>query len=232
MINRLILASASPRRQALLAMLGLDFQVMVSSFEEKGQADRSASPADLVMATARGKAEEVFRVTSGQPETADDLVIAADTIVVLDGSFLEKPASQEEARRMLRALSGRWHQVFTGLALFHHRKRITACEMTRVHFRPLTEAEISAYISTGEPMDKAGAYGIQGLGAILIDRIEGCFYNVMGLPVSRLALLLKEYGITLPEVNTLGRTGDQELARRGAPTGTVGEVRSGKSLHR
>jgi septum formation protein len=104
--------------------------------------------------------------------------------------------------------------------------------MTRVHFRPLTEAEISAYISTGEPMDKAGAYGIQGLGAILIDRIEGCFYNVMGLPVSRLALLLKEYGITLPEVNTLGRTGDQELARRGAPTGTVGEVRSGKSLHR
>ncbi|HEY8392132.1 MAG TPA: Maf family protein [Capillibacterium sp.] len=227
MIYRLILASASPRRQALLAMLGLEFKVMVSAFEEKTRSGLPTTPAELVMATARGKAEEIFRITSGQPETADALVLAADTIVVLDGRFLGKPADRDEARRMLRTLSGRWHQVFTGLALLHQRKSIVEYEMTRVHFRPLTEEEITAYIDTGEPMDKAGAYGIQGLGAIFVDRIDGCFYNVMGLPVPRLALLLKEYGITLPEVKPLGGTGDQKLACGGAPAGTTGEVRSG-----
>ncbi|HBL36177.1 MAG TPA: septum formation inhibitor Maf, partial [Firmicutes bacterium] len=102
---------------------------------------------------------------------------------------------------------GRWHQVFTGIALRHRCKSVTAYERTKVHFRSLTDREIDAYISTGEPMDKAGAYGIQGIGAIFVDRIEGCFYNVMGLPVPRLALLLQEYGITLPEVKTLVRTG-------------------------
>ncbi|NLY90148.1 MAG: septum formation inhibitor Maf [Firmicutes bacterium] len=224
---RLILASASPRRQDLLAMLGLDFKVMVSTFEEKERSGLPATPAELVMTTARGKAEEIFRITSRQPETADDIVIAADTIVVLDGRFLGKPGSKEEARQMLLALSGRWHQVFTGLALLHRRKSVAAYEMTRVHFRPLTDEEINAYIDTGEPMDKAGAYGIQGLGAIFIDRIDGCFYNVMGLPVPRLALLLREYGITLPEVKTLGRTGDQKLACGGAAAGTTGEIRSG-----
>ena len=122
--------------------------------------------------------------------------------------ILGKPADQAEARRMLRALSGRWHQVFTGLALLHPRKAITAYEMTRVHFRPLSDRGDRRLSATGEPMDKAGAYGIQGLGAIFVDRIEGCFYNVMGLPVPRFALLLKEYGITLPEVKTLVRTGD------------------------
>ena len=208
-------------------MLGLEFKVMVSAFEEKERSGLPSTPAELVMATARGKAEEIFRITSGQPETADALVLAADTIVVLDGRFLGKPADREEARRMLRALSGRWHQVFTGLALLHPRKSMVVYEMTRVHFRPLTEEEITAYIDTGEPMDKAGAYGIQGLGAIFVDRIDGCFYNVMGLPLPRLALLLKEYGITLPEVKPLGGTGDQKLACGGAPAGTVGEVRGG-----
>jgi len=232
LIYRLILASASPRRQELLAMLGLDFKVMVSAFEEKESSGLPTTPAELVMTTAWGKAEEVFRITSGQPETAEDLVIGADTIVVLDGRHLGKPAGREEARRMLHALSGRWHEVFTGLALLHRRKSLTACEMTRVHFRPLTDEEIANYINTGEPLDKAGAYGIQGLGAIFVDRIEGCFYNVMGLPVPRLALLLKEYGITLPEVKTVGRTGDQKLACGGAPAGTAGEVRSGQSLDR
>lgn len=188
-------------------MLGLDFTVMVSTFEERECIDPSTAPAELVMATARGKAEEVFRTTSKEPETAEDLVIGADTIVVLRGGVLGKPADQAEARRMLHALSGRWHQVFTGLALLHRRKHVTAYEMTKVHFRVLTDREIDAYVNTGEPMDKAGAYGIQGLGAIFVDRIEGCFFNVMGLPVPRLALLLKEYGIILPEVNTLVRTG-------------------------
>ncbi|HHT06664.1 MAG TPA: septum formation inhibitor Maf [Hydrogenispora sp.] len=204
----IILASASPRRQELLTMLGLDFTVMASSFEEREQVDPTATPAEQVMAAARGKAEEVFRLTARAPETADGLVIGADTIVVLEGGILGKPTDQAEAGRMLRALSGRWHQVFTGLALLHRDKAITAYEMTRVHFRPLNDREIDAYLRTGEPMDKAGAYGIQGLGAIFVDRIEGCFYNVMGLPVPRFALLLKEYGITLPEVKTLVRTGD------------------------
>lgn len=189
-------------------MLGLDFTVMASSFEEREQVDPTATPAEQVMAAARGKAEEVFRLTARAPETADGLVIGADTIVVLEGGILGKPTDQAEAGRMLRALSGRWHQVFTGLALLHRDKAITAYEMTRVHFRPLNDREIDAYLRTGEPMDKAGAYGIQGLGAIFVDRIEGCFYNVMGLPVPRFALLLKEYGITLPEVKPLVRTGD------------------------
>lgn len=188
-------------------MLGVDFKVLVSTFEEHREVDQPLSPAELVMATAQGKAEEVFRITSAQAETADDLVLGADTIVVLKGVCLGKPAGQEEARRMLQALSGRWHQVFTGIALRHRCKSVTAYERTKVHFRSLTDREIDAYISTGEPMDKAGAYGIQGIGAIFVDRIEGCFYNVMGLPVPRLALLLQEYGITLPEVKTLVRTG-------------------------
>lgn len=188
-------------------MLGVDFKVLVSTFEEHREVDQPLSPAELVMATAQGKAEEVFRITSAQAETADDLVLGADTIVVLKGVCLGKPADQEEARRMLQALSGRWHQVFTGIALRHRCKSVTAYERTKVHFRSLTDREIDAYISTGEPMDKAGAYGIQGIGAIFVDRIEGCFYNVMGLPVPRLALLLQEYGITLPEVKTLVRTG-------------------------
>ncbi len=188
-------------------MLGVDFKVLVSTFEEHREVDQPLSPAELVMATAQGKAEEVFRITSAQAETAHDLVLGADTIVALKGVCLGKPADQEEARRMLQALSGRWHQVFTGIALRHRCKSVTAYERTKVHFRSLTDREIDAYISTGEPMDKAGAYGIQGIGAIFVDRIEGCFYNVMGLPVPRLALLLQEYGITLPEVKTLVRTG-------------------------
>ncbi|MBA2133491.1 septum formation inhibitor Maf [Hydrogenispora sp. UU3] len=207
-MHPIILASASPRRQDLLTMLGLEFKVIASSFEERAKLDPAAPPAEQVVTTARGKAEEVFRLTASVPETADSLVIGADTIVVLDGEVLGKPADQAEARRMLKTLSGRWHQVFTGLALLHREKTLTAYEMTRVHFRPLTDREIDAYLRTGEPMDKAGAYGIQGLGAIFVDRIEGCFYNVMGLPVPRLALLLKEYGINLPEVKTLVGTGD------------------------
>ena len=203
----LILASASPRRQELLTMLGLDFKVIASSFEERAKLDPATPPDEQVVAAARGKAEEVFRLTARGPETADCLVIGADTIVVLDGEVLGKPADQAEARRMLRALSGRWHQVFTGLVTLHREKNRTAFEMTRVHFRPLTDREIDAYVQTGEPMDKAGAYGIQGLGAIFVDRIEGCFYNVMGLPLPRLALLLKEYGINLPEVKTLVGSG-------------------------
>ena len=201
----MILASASPRRQNLLRMLGLDFKVMVSTFEEKMDL-YSSTPEELVMQMARGKAEEVWKITSARQETSDGLVLGADTIVVMNGEYLGKPDHEEEARKMLTSLAGRWHQVFTGLALVHRKKSVVAYEMTKVHFRTLSTEEIDGYLRTGEPMDKAGAYGIQGVGAVLVDRIEGCFYNVMGLPLARLALLLKDYGFNLPEVKTIART--------------------------
>jgi len=204
-ICQLILASASPRRQNLLRMLGLDFKVMVSTFEEKMDL-YSSTPEELVMQMARGKAEEVWKITSARQETSDGLVLGADTIVVMNGEYLGKPDHEEEARKMLTSLAGRWHQVFTGLALVHRKKSVVAYEMTKVHFRTLSTEEIDGYLRTGEPMDKAGAYGIQGVGAVLVDRIEGCFYNVMGLPLARLALLLKDYGFNLPEVKTIART--------------------------
>lgn len=214
-IYQLILASASPRRQQLLQMLGLDFEVVVSTFEEETETYRS-TPAELVMRLARGKAEEVGRKVFSRPENVEPLIVGADTIVVLDGDCLGKPIDQEDARKMLSLLSGRWHQVFTGIALVHPRKSVIAYEMTRVHFRSLTTQEIDGYVMTGEPMDKAGAYGIQGVGALLVDRLEGCFYNVMGLPLARLALLLKEYGLNLPEVKTIDRT----VNKKTSPTGT------------
>lgn len=204
-IYPIILASASPRRKRLLQMLGLNFQVMVSSFEESVTASRKP-PCRLVMDLARGKAEEISRLN---PEA---LVVAADTLVVAGKRILGKPSDQEEAREILRFLSGRWHEVYTGLALMHqgNNRCLTDYETTKVHFRDLTVQEIEGYLRTGEPMDKAGAYGIQGLGAILVDRIEGCFFNVMGLPVAKLALLLKSFGIDLLEVNGLVRSLNQE----------------------
>ena len=178
---------------------------MVSTFEEKMDL-YSSTPEELVMQMARGKAEEVWKITSARQETSDGLVLGADTIVVMNGEYLGKPDHEEEARKMLTSLAGRWHQVFTGLALVHRKKSVVAYEMTKVHFRTLSTEEIDGYLRTGEPMDKAGAYGIQGVGAVLVDRIEGCFYNVMGLPLARLALLLKDYGFNLPEVKTIART--------------------------
>ena len=190
-------------------MLGLDFQVMVSTFEEN-TSRHALSPGELVINLARGKAEDVFKLTSSQVETSDALVLAADTIVVADGEYLGKPCDENEARKMLSFLSGKWHWVYTGVALVHKTKSTFAYEMTKVHFRTLDAEEIDGYIWTGEPMDKAGAYGIQGVGAVLVDRIEGCFYNVMGLPLSRLALLLKDYGFRIPEVKSVVRTIDQK----------------------
>jgi septum formation protein len=158
------------------------------------------------MQMARGKAEEVWKITSARQETSDGLVLGADTIVVMNGEYLGKPCDENEARKMLSFLSGKWHRVYTGVALVHKTKSTFAYEMTKVHFRTLSTEEIDGYLRTGEPMDKAGAYGIQGVGAVLVDRIEGCFYNVMGLPLARLALLLKDYGFNLPEVKTIART--------------------------
>ncbi len=186
----LILASASPRRAELLAGLGLAFTVTPSLYVEQHE-NRPSAPEHLVELLALGKAQEVGR------RLGHGLILGADTVVMRDGAVLEKPADPEDARRMLRRLSGGWHEVFTGLALCeaHTGRKSTGHERTRVKFRPLAPEEIDAYVRTGEPMDKAGAYGIQGMGAVLVERIEGCYSNVVGLPLARLALMLRDFGV-------------------------------------
>ena len=151
------------------------------------------TPENLAKKMAEGKARDVA------DQNRDFLIIAADTVVAAAGRILGKPRDEQEAREMLRFLSGKWHQVHTGLALYHRaaKREALMVETTMVHFRELSEEEIVFYVKSGEPMDKAGAYGIQGLGAVLVDRIEGCFFNVMGLPLARLTLLLKDFGIHL-----------------------------------
>lgn len=175
----LILASGSPRRKELLEGTGLPFRVMVSDAEEISTSD--ASPADVAQQNARIKAEAV--AASQEP---DAIVIGADTIVVLDGRIFGKPTDAADAARMLRELSGRTHQVITGVCVVRDGASETFAEVTDVTFRQLDADEIEAYVATGEPLDKAGAYGIQGLGGKLVERIEGDYDNVVGLPVTRL----------------------------------------------
>ena len=186
---KLILASQSPRRRELLERMGLtQFEIRPAQGEETASPD--LSPAQLVEELSRQKAGEVVQ-TAG----ADDVIIAADTVVAADGRVLGKPHSREEATEMLRFLSGRTHTVYTGVTVQQGSRAVTRHEATDVVFRPLTQEEISAYVDTGEPMDKAGAYGIQGRGCVLVEGIRGDYYNVMGLPVCRLALMLREFGV-------------------------------------
>ncbi|MBQ1352287.1 MAG: septum formation inhibitor Maf, partial [Oscillospiraceae bacterium] len=184
----LILASKSPRRQALLRQIGLPFRVHPAAGEE--QVDSSLPPPALVQQLARQKAEDVAREIG-----TEELILAADTIVVLEDSVLGKPGSPAEAAQMLRALSGRSHLVYTGFCLLQGSRCITDEVHAAVHFRPLTDREIQAYVQTGEPMDKAGAYGIQEMGALFVSHIEGDFYTVMGLPLCRLAQRLSAFGV-------------------------------------
>lgn len=185
---RLILASQSPRREALLRQVGLDFEVVPSDLEEELPA--GMPPAEVAALLALDKARAVASART------EGLVIGADTVVVVDGRILGKPAGPEEARGMLRLLSGREHQVTTGIAVVDAasgRSR-SGSVTTAVRFAPLGEEIIDRYVATGEPMDKAGAYGIQGFGALLIAGIEGDYNNVVGLPLRRLAELLGEFG--------------------------------------
>lgn len=149
-------------------------------------------PEELVKYLSFHKAAEVAAGIGG-----DAVVIGADTVVVLDGAVLGKPKDARDAARMLRALSGRSHTVFTGVAVLRGETRLCRAERTEVHFRALTEGEISRYIATGEPMDKAGAYGAQGLASLFVERLEGDFFNVMGLPLCLLGTMLKELGVEL-----------------------------------
>ena len=177
----LILASQSPRRKELLALLGLPFTVRAADIDER--MDPAAPPYGEVARVSRLKALAVDR---GE----EDVVIGADTIVVCQGRVLGKPHSEEEAVEMLRLLSGRDHQVMTGLTVLRGDRAAVVTEVTDLHFRPLSDRQIRAYVATGEPMDKAGAYGIQGGAALFCEKLCGDYYNVMGLPVCRLRQIL------------------------------------------
>ena len=186
---KIILASQSPRRRELLERMGLEqFEIRPAAGEENASPD--CSPAQLVEELSIQKAAEI-----AQTADAEDVIIAADTVVAADGRVLGKPRSRNEAAEMLRFLSGRTHTVYTGVTVRRNDTVLTQHEATDVLFRPLSEAEIAAYVDTNEPMDKAGAYGIQGRGCVLVEGIRGDYYNVMGLPVCRLALMLRQFGI-------------------------------------
>lgn len=185
---QLILASASPRRKALLSLFGIPFTVRAVDIDET--MDPEKPPFDEVARVSRSKALAVSR---GE----EDIVIAADTIVVCQGKVLGKPHSEAEAASMLRLLSGRDHQVMTGCTILFGDRTETFTEVTSLHFRPLSEKEILKYVQSGEPMDKAGAYGIQGGAALFCEKLEGDYCNVMGLPVCRLYETLCR---TVPEV--------------------------------
>ena len=185
----IILASQSPRRKELLGRMGIrDFETISPNVDES--VFHGLPPEELVR---RLSAEKAAAVAGRAGE--DAIVIAADTVVALDGAVLGKPADELDAFKMLSALSGVRHQVYTGVTVCRGGEKQTAHEVTDVTFRELSEEEIEHYIATGEPMDKAGAYGIQGYGALLIQGISGDYYNVMGLPVCRLSGMLARFGV-------------------------------------
>ena len=210
---RLVLASASPRRRELLSQIGLEFTVMPSTKEENAKTTEAGA---LVQELSRQKAVDIWEQLSGgqgQNPDADQeqiseetqpnlngkrqpelLVIGADTVVCCEGKILGKPHSREAAAEMLTALQGRSHDVYTGVTLYSQSETVTFFECTQVEFYPMTEVEISEYIDSKEPMDKAGAYGIQGLGARFVKGIRGDYNNVVGLPVGRLYQELKSHG--------------------------------------
>jgi len=179
---QLILASQSPRRKELLGLFHIPFTVRAADIDET--MDPAKPPADEVARVSRAKALAV-------PRQPDDVVIAADTVVVLKDRVLGKPADAFQAQAMLTALSGRDHQVMTGVTVLRGQTCLTHTEITDIHFRPLSQKEIENYVATGEPMDKAGAYGIQGGAALFAEKLQGDYYNVMGLPVCRLFLMLR-----------------------------------------
>lgn len=183
----MILASQSPRRRELLGQMGFSFTVRPAKGKELPHPE--LTPAQLVEELARQKALEVSAEAA-----SDDVVVAADTVVAIDGVVLGKPHDKVHAAQMLSALSGREHTVYTGVAVKRGETLLVEHEATQVRFRPLTEREIDLYIQTGEPMDKAGSYGIQGYGALLVEGIRGDYFNVVGLPICRLGRMLAQVG--------------------------------------
>ncbi|SEM67289.1 nucleoside triphosphate pyrophosphatase [Paenibacillus sp. OV219] len=197
-IRQLVLASSSPRRQELVASLGLSLPVLILSSDADESTPQNWSPAMIVEQLGLRKARASAELLSSEANKSS-LIIGADTIVVLDGKVLGKPSDKNDAIRMLTALEGRQHEVYTGVALI---EPATSCElvyhrMTRVTMKQLGEERIRRYVDSGEPLDKAGSYGIQGLGATMVERIDGCYFNVVGLPLSLLSDMLDEFGINV-----------------------------------
>ncbi|PED73442.1 septum formation inhibitor Maf [Bacillus pseudomycoides] len=184
-MKKLILASGSPRRKELLELAGVPFEIVVSEIEETIGA--YSSPADIVMSLALQKASAVVE------HHEDSVVLGADTIVTYESRILGKPKDESEAKEILQLLSGKTHEVYTGVALISKEKTVTFYERTEVMFWELTEEEIDAYIATKEPLDKAGSYGIQGKGSIFVQHIQGDYYSVVGLPIARLVRELKQF---------------------------------------
>lgn len=187
----IVLASASPRRRALLASLGVEFEVMPSSAEEK---EDGHSPEELVIHNARAKCKDVANRLTGP-----SVVIGADTLVICGDRVLSKPSDKDSARSMLRMLSGRTHCVFTGIAVLNMKdgRKAEGFEVTEVTFRTLSEEEIDTFIRVVQPLDRAGAYTVDGPGSLLVSRYNGCYYNVLGLPIVKLDDLLREVGVLL-----------------------------------
>lgn len=188
----IILASASPRRAQLLKQIGLDFKVIPSDLPEEIKSDVS-SPSEIVKELAAQKAKHVAGMVS------QGLIIGADTIVVLEGQILGKPSGTEHAIEMLTLLSGKEHSVYTGIALFKipDEKLMVDYSETKVKFRAFGRDEIISYIATGEPFDKAGSYAIQGKGAVFVDSIKGCYFNIVGLPITKLVKMLGEFEFSI-----------------------------------
>lgn len=180
---RIILASGSPRRKEILSKLNLEFEVLPANVEEEAV---SSNPIITARSLSRLKAKAVWL------KNKDALVIGADTVVYFRGKVLGKPKNEQEAFSMLRSLSGNWHMVVSSVSFFSYAKKLTIHDVAKVKFRKLTEKEIWDYIKSGEPMDKAGAYGIQEFGATIVEKIRGNFYTVMGLPIVKVYQVLKE----------------------------------------
>jgi septum formation protein len=191
-MKKIVLASSSPRRELLLKQIGLDFIVYPSNIDEKILSEK-ISPKEFVLKIALEKARRVANIFN------EAIIISADTIVVLDGKILGKPKDREDAINMLKRLRGKIHQVFTGIVVWETptNKYLVRVVKSLVKMRDYSLEEIVNYVNTGEPFDKAGAYGIQGKRALLVEKIEGDYYNIVGLPLASLNLLLKKFGIKL-----------------------------------
>ena len=193
MKQKIILASTSPRRHGLAQEMGLEFDVVASSYEE--DMTQNLPPKELAMTLSYGKAKDVAK------RFREGIVIGIDTFVVFDGKKLGKPKNKEDAFVMLKSFSGKWQEVYSGVAIIDRKTGNEArdCEVTRVKFRELSDDEIQKYIATGEPMDKAGAYGIQGLSSIFIERVDGCYFNVVGFPIYNVYKNLCKLGVNIFE---------------------------------
>ncbi|MFC4306151.1 Maf family protein [Cohnella boryungensis] len=194
----LVLASSSPRRKELIALLGLPVTVMPSGASEETPEDWT--PRQIVEELSLRKALAVQQEMKADIPSDSSIIIGSDTIVVLDDVIMGKPRDEQDAFHMLSQLSGKAHEVYTGVSCVRasDSRSVTSHRVTKVRMRPLSEAQISRYVATGEPMDKAGAYGIQEIGALLVEAIEGDYFNVVGLPVSLVAILLEQFEVTVP----------------------------------